>query len=220
MEEPVPQARVAGAGTLVSPAAGLCRATLPWRALLPPSPLAARSCPAPAARPALAFSWVAVRTRVCCETKSDPLALRQPPRARAADATAPPGARRALIGAGTAAEGAQLCGPDPRASVRPPHPSPPAPLRPPSPVGTAARYAKPPGWAQRARAVMGLRTGASCGDRPAAVTRGAAPPGLAALGRCTWKDVPEAGLFSFGEVVTDWDIEGTEGECSWPYSML
>lgn len=59
-----------------------------------------------------------------------------------------------------------------------------------------------------------LRGQASCGD-----TR-AAPPGLAGLGRCTWKDVSEDGLFSFGEVVTDWDTGGTEGETSWPYSML
>lgn len=62
------------------------------------------------------------------------------------------------------------------------------------------------GRASGPAAVTGqLRRQASCGDTPAA------PPGPAALERCTWRDVAEAGLFSFGEVVTDWDVGGRRG---------
>ena len=181
LEEPVPRPRVAEAVTRVSPAAGpLSPVTLPSRAPFPPSPPAAVLPPLPrAARPALASSGVAVTGRLCCETKSDPWAPRPRPRARDRDARGPSRARRGGGGGGGAADAA------------PRHPTPavdraraaPAP-RPVRRllgrllgVGTAARYAEPPGRTRRRARKMGTRVGRAVRGR----RRRPRPRGIRAL---------------------------------------
>lgn len=186
---PVPPPHVPGVRTLVSPAGARVAGHRPL----------ARSRPAP---PDLASSWVVVTRRLCCETKSDPLALRQgrepgllTPQSRAAGEGAQPPRAPNPEGARAPGPPARLhlrrcCFRGHRGQVR-------------EATWMGAAGARNNGAARRGQ----LRRQASCGDRPAP----AAAPGPAALERCTWRDGSEAGLFSFGEGGPDWVVGGRSG---------
>ena len=204
LEEPVPQPRAARVGTPVSPTARpLSPATLPWRALCH----LRRALALPRQPPALAFSWVAVTRRLCCETKSDPLAPRQGREPGLLTPQPHPGQEGGDRSPGNSGGGAAPAGPGFGAI---------APSRTPVRLRLRGRllwWAPPPGTRSHLDGRCGCaqkwdRVGASSGD-----TWGASP-GPAALGRCTWRDELGAGLFSFGEAVTDWDVGGTRGRSS------
>lgn len=108
---------------------------------------------------------------------------------------APPGPERGDWCPGSGRGGADAVGRRPRGARRrrPARPSPAGRLL---GVGPAARYAEPPGGARRRARPWGPRVRAGRGETGVALC-------LAALGRCTWRDVSEGGLFFFREVVTD-----------------